>query len=134
MTVGAPYSCMYCLKFVLAGQTHACEVETRVVDPTTGGEKGSKAERFDLIPVDALTALARHYGRGAEKYSDENWLRGYDWKLSYAALQRHANAWWAGEDVDPETGSSHMTAVAWHAFTLFVFARRGKGTDSRRKL
>jgi glutamine cyclotransferase len=63
--------------------------ETRVVDPLTGGEKGSKIERFDLIPEEMETGLARHYGEGAKKYADRNWEKGYKWGLSYAALRRH---------------------------------------------
>jgi hypothetical protein len=106
-------------------------IETIVTDPTTGGAKGSKLARFSLIPAEALWALAERYGLGCGKYAPRNWERGYAWSLSYDALQRHATAWWAGEDVDEETGQSHMTAVAWHAFALFVFARRGLGTDDR---
>jgi hypothetical protein len=105
--------------------------EVRVVDPETGGEKGSKLARFDLIPHEALTALAEHFGRGAEKYEDRNWERGYDWALTFAALNRHLWAWWGGEDLDPETGSPHMAAVAWHAFVALTFQERGLGTDSR---
>lgn len=43
--------------------------EVRVVDPTTGGEKGSKLARFSLIPPEFLWALAEHYGKGAAKYT-----------------------------------------------------------------
>lgn len=105
--------------------------EVRIVDPKTGGEKGSKLARYDLIPPHVLHALAEHYGRGARKYADRNWERGYRWGLSFAALLRHLFAWWGGEDVDEETGSSHMVAVAWHAFALAEFQRTGKGTDDR---
>lgn len=105
--------------------------ETRVTDPVTGAQKGSKLARYDLIPSDVLLALAEHYGRGARKYADRNWEAGYRWGLSFAALMRHAWAWWGGEDVDEETGSSHMTAVAWHAFALATFQARGRGTDDR---
>lgn len=87
----------------------------------TGGEKGVKVERYDLLPVEALRQVAAHYGRGAEKYADNQWRKGYEWGKSYAALQRHANAFWGGEDFDPETGSHHMAAVAWHALTLLTF-------------
>lgn len=105
--------------------------EVRVIDPKTGAAKGSKLARFDLLPTEPLVALAEHYGRGALKYEDRNWERGYKWSLSFAALQRHAWAWWNGEDCDPETGSSHMTAVAWHAFALVWYAARRAGTDDR---
>ena len=105
--------------------------EVRVTDPETGGQKGSKLARYDLIPHEALHALAEHFGRGAEKYDDRNWERGYDWALTFAALNRHLWAWWSGEDVDPETGSNHMTAVAWHAFVAVTFQARSLGRDSR---
>lgn len=88
---------------------------------STGGEKGVKDARFDLIPIGALTSLANHYGAGAKKYADNQWRKGYEWSKSYAALQRHATQFWNGEDFDAETGSNHMAAVAWHAFTLLTF-------------
>jgi hypothetical protein len=106
--------------------------EVRTVS-ATGGEKGTKLARFDLIPVEALTELANHYGRGAKKYDDDNWRRGYEWKKSYAAMQRHANAFWGGEDIDEETGTPHIIAVAWHAFTLFTFMQEFPEYDGRHK-
>lgn len=88
---------------------------------STGGQKGVKLERYDLIPAEALQELARHYGRGSEKYTDNNWRKGYEWSKSYAALMRHIQAFWMGEDMDEETGSPHLVAVAWHAFTLLTY-------------
>ena len=95
--------------------------EVRVTSET-GGQKGAKLARYDLMPVDALRELAEHYGRGEKKYPTEagipNFRKGYDISLSYAALQRHANQFWGGEDIDAETGSSHMIAAAWHALYI----------------
>lgn len=105
--------------------------ETRVVDPSTGGEKGSKLARFDLLPWDVLNEIAEHYGKGSRKYEDRNWQKGYAWSLSIAALGRHLSAWLAGEDTDPETGTSHIIAVAWHAMALRWFQLHGRGTDDR---
>ena len=109
---------------------------------STGGEKGVKQERFDLIPTGPLTELARLYGRGALKYADHNWMRGYEWSKSYAALQRHANLFWGGQDLDSceadcppdcanHTGLPHMAAVAWHAFALLEFMERHPDFDNR---
>jgi len=106
--------------------------EIRIVDPATGGEKGQKLERFDLIPFDALAEVARLYGRGAKKYDEHNWLKGYRWSLSVGALLRHVWRWTIGEDIDPEMGVHHMACVAWHALTLLTFALRNIGTDDRR--
>lgn len=103
----------------------------RASKSATGGEKNVKDERFDLIPVDALTQLARHYGAGARKYDDNQWRKGYEYSKSYAALQRHLTQWWGGEDIDEETGSNHMAAVAWHAFTLLTFIKDFPEFDDR---
>lgn len=105
--------------------------EVRTVNEVTGGEKGQKLARFDLVPVRPLTALAEHYGKGALKYANRNWERGYDWSLNYAALMRHVTQWWDGEDLDPETGSHHLAAVAWHAFALLEFAETHPELDDR---
>lgn len=105
--------------------------EVRSVDPDTGAEKGTKLARYDLIPVLPLKKLAEHYGKGAEKYADHNWRKGYDWSKSYAALQRHANEFWGGEDLDPELRSNHMAAVAFHAFTLLEYCETMRNKDDR---
>lgn len=88
---------------------------------STGGLKDVKEERYDLIPVDALRWLAILYGRGAVKYDAHNYRKGYEWSKSYAALQRHLNKFWAGEDFDEETGVPHVINAAWHCFALSEF-------------
>lgn len=103
--------------------------EIRTVDPKTGGEKGSKLARFSLIPAEFTWALAEHYGRGARKYADRNWERGYKWSLSLDALERHLSLFKQGEMMDAETGSHHLIAVAWHACALFIFWLRKLGTN-----
>jgi len=105
--------------------------EVRIVDPNTGGEKGQKDARFDLIPQEAIWMLAEAYGRGAEKYDDRNWERGYNWSLSFGALQRHLWQFWNGEDIDEETGTPHIVSVLWHASALATFQARDKGNDDR---
>lgn len=106
--------------------------EVRITDPTTGGQKGKKIARFSLIPAEFLWNLAEHYGKGAMKYEDRNWERGYNWSLGVDALQRHLHQWLMKEDNDEETGTNHLIAVAWHACALFMFQRWGIGTDDVR--
>lgn len=60
---------------------------------------------------------------------DRNWERGYKWSYSVDALERHLNQWLLGEDIDEETGSHHLIAVAWHAAALFIFQLRRIGTN-----
>ncbi len=105
--------------------------ERRVVNEKTGGEKGTKAERFELLPWDQLAKVARHYAIGAEKYAANNWRRGYDWSLSFGAMQRHLAAFWSGDDVDEETGSPHLAAAVFHCFALMLFMDEYPELDDR---
>lgn len=107
--------------------------EIRVTNEKTGGQKGSKAERMSLLPWDVLMRdVAPHYAKGAEKYEADNWRRGYDWSLSADALGRHFAAFWSeGQDIDPETGTPHLAAVAFHALTLLYFMREHEDLDDR---
>lgn len=97
-----------------------------MVTSSTGGTKGRKLERYDLIPVGPLAAVAHHYGVGAAKYEDRNWERGFDWSLSYAALHRHLAAFWSGTEIDDDptlaAPSLHLAAVVFHAFALLQFS------------
>lgn len=105
--------------------------ETRVVNEQTGGAKGSKLARMDLIPWNQIWKVAELYGKGAEKYAERNWERGYDWSLSYAAMMRHAVLFWGGEDYDQETGCHHMTSVIFHALALMEFGETHPELDNR---
>lgn len=67
---------------------------------STGGQKGVKLERHDLIPVGPLQELAVHFGRGARKYDDHQWRVGYEWSKSYSAMMRHQALFWQGFDYD----------------------------------
>lgn len=87
--------------------------------------------RYDLIPPEVEEALARVLTYGAAKYSERNWELGMKWGRPYAALRRHMAAWWAGQDLDPETGMSHLWHAACCIAFLVAFEARGTGTDDR---
>lgn len=96
----------------------------------TGGAKGEKTARYDQIPAVPLRLLAEKYGKGNAKYPPgenglDNWRNGYDFSKSFAAMQRHAWAFWSGEDFDPDSeGELHLTAAAWHCFAMIEWLSR----------
>lgn len=105
--------------------------EKRIINEKTGGAKGSKEARFDLIPWEPMTEVAVLYGRGAEKYEPYNWAKGYAWSLSYAALVRHLTQFWLGEDCDEETKCHHLASVIFHALALMYFTKHHSDLDDR---
>lgn len=105
--------------------------EVRVVNEKTGGAKGQKMERYDLIPWESMDEVARVYGEGAKKYAENNWALGYDWSLSYAALMRHLTQFWNGESIDEESTCHHLASVVFHALALMYFEEHHKEFDNR---
>ena len=74
--------------------------------------------RFDLVPPHALQEVAKVLTFGAQKYGDENWRRLKDLQKRYRAAQmRHAEADRRGEDIDSESGMSHIA----HEITCLLF-------------
>lgn len=98
-------------------------------------QKGRKNDggklRFDLIPVMPLRKLAEVYTLGSLKYDDRNWERGMLWGRIYAAMLRHATAWWLGERNDAVDGQHHLASVAWCALALMEFEETHPELDDR---
>jgi hypothetical protein len=107
--------------------------EVRITDPRTGGQKGKKLAELGALDPHALLTVAEVAGFGSRKYARMNYLRGYDWSLSFDAMQRHLLQFWDGQDVDAESGLPHVAHAAWHALALLAFMQRGLGTDDRYK-
>lgn len=102
-----------------------------IVTSESGGQKGQKLERYALIPVIPLAEIARVYGYGANKYSPNNWRKGYEWSLSKDALDRHIESFWGGQSIDPESGRHHLAHAAFHLLTLMEYELRNLGVDDR---
>ena len=73
--------------------------------------------RFDLIPAKALQEVAKAYTIGADKHGDEDWRNEKDLNVFFAAMQRHAWRWKAGEQFDDD-GHHHLSAVVFNAMSI----------------
>ena len=90
--------------------------------------------RYDLIPPELLEGVAAVLTEGArEKYPARNWEGGMRWGKYFAALMRHMWAWWRGENLDPETGMSHLHHAACCLAFLIAYESRKIGEDDRPK-
>jgi hypothetical protein len=88
---------------------------------------------YHLLPSDAVEAILEVMAFGATKYAPRNWELGMDWSRPFAALMRHMWAWWRGEELDPETGLSHLAHAGCCVLFLIAYERRGIGLDNRSK-
>lgn len=74
---------------------------------------GIKKARLDLVPPSLAISAAPAMALGAAKYGPYNW-RTSAVKLSVylGAIQRHLDAFRDGQDLDPESGYSHLGHAA----------------------
>lgn len=73
--------------------------------------------RIDLVPKSVIFSIAEILTFGAIKYAAHNWKKGILYSRVFSSLMRHMWAWWDGEDMDPESGKSHL----WHAGCNIAF-------------
>jgi hypothetical protein len=105
---------------------------TTINDPK--GEAGSKKAPMWLLPPVALEQTAWVHKLGNEKYGPFNWRKTGVCATTYiSAILRHLNAWRDGEDLDPESGISHIAHVATSCNILMDAAACGTLQDDRNK-
>ena len=68
---------------------------------------------------------------GAKKYGVYNWLDGMEWSRLVGAVMRHVLAWHGGEDLDPETGASHLAHARCCLAMLMGYQELSIGEDDR---
>jgi len=93
---------------------------------------------MELVPVDGIRADARalDYGAYTKGYGVNSWLMSalndeFEWSVAYGATLRHLTAWFDGEDIDPESGLSHMDHVGANVKFLQTFIAQDIGCDDR---
>jgi len=90
--------------------------------------------RWSLIPKGVLLAIVDILEFGARKYDVDNWVVVPDARTRYYdAMQRHIDAWWRGERLDPETGRLHMAHAACCMLFLIWFDLRDAAKDKEVK-
>lgn len=107
-------------------------MQTQYNDPK--GAAGAVKVPLGLIPPHAMEQTAWVHKLGADKYGPWNWRETGVCASTYVnAILRHLNAWRDGEDLDPESGISHLAHVACSANILMDAEYCDKLQDDRNK-
>ena len=86
--------------------------------------------RYDLVPPHAIKAIADVLTYGADKYAPNNWQTVSDGETRYtAAMMRHFEAYREGEELDPETGKSHLSHCLCN-LTFLLWFQQNRLRDS----
>jgi hypothetical protein len=93
---------------------------------------GSDKVPYHLWPEVASILGALGLLDGALKYGRANWREaGVKASIYYDALRRHANAWFEGEDIDPDSGLPHFAHMLACIAILVDADANGKLVDDR---
>lgn len=98
-----------------------------------GIKHDSEKPRMDLLDPEALIQIAKVMTYGAKKYTAHNWRGGISWSRVIAAAIRHLFAFMSGEDLDPETGLSHLAHLGCCVMFLLNFTKTHPELDDRFK-
>ena len=73
----------------------------------------------------AVSAMVKVGSDGARKYTDNGWKTVPNGKARYEdALLRHLLAHLSGEELDPESGSPHISHCMWNAAAIYELTPR----------
>lgn len=83
---------------------------------------GIRKAPFSTISEPVIAEVGLAMLEGARKYGRHNYRAiGVSGSVYYDAARRHLAAWWEGEDIDPDSGLSHIAK----AIASFVVLRDG---------
>lgn len=93
---------------------------------------GSAKASISNIPAGVIAELGVAMMEGARKYGRHNYrAAGIRASVYYDAVMRHMMAWWEGEDIDPDSGLSHITKAIATLTVLRDCQMNGRVTDDR---
>jgi hypothetical protein len=93
---------------------------------------GVRKAPMSTVPATVLAELGVAMLEGATKYGRHNFRAiGVRGSVYYDGTMRHLMAWWEGEDIDPDSGLSHVTKAIASLTVLRDAMIQGKFTDDR---
>jgi hypothetical protein len=85
-------------------------LERTVKDSNPKDSVGTKKVPFSTVSAPVIAEIGLAMLEGSRKYGRHNYRAiGVRASVYYDACLRHIMAWWEGEDVDPDSGLSHIT-------------------------
>lgn len=84
--------------------------------------------RFDLLPLNAVWAVAKHCERGALKYGEHNVDKGIPVHSLFDSAIRHSFKWFLGWDDEP-----HLEAACWNLLWALEMCMMKPEMDDRPK-
>ncbi len=85
----------------------------------------------ELVPAVFIEEVAKVLAHGVKKYAADDWTKGLPWRRILGSTLRHIYAWSRREDIDLESGLSHLSHAACNICFLIVWSKTKKELDDR---
>lgn len=120
-------------KTIFSHIADAIDAHFQVGKPTNPKDAiGVRKAPMSTVPGGVLAEIGVALLEGAAKYGRSNYrASGGRASVYYDAAMRHMIAWWEGEDIDAESGLSHVTKAIASLVVLRDVMMRGNLTDDR---
>jgi hypothetical protein len=93
---------------------------------------GIRKAPLSTVPAGVIAEVGVAMLEGAMKYGRHNYrCAGVRASVYYDGTLRHLMAWWEGEDIDPDSGLSHVTKAITSLVVLRDAMLQGMATDDR---
>lgn len=89
--------------------------------------------QWTQIDFESMEDMVRVLEFGAEKYDRDNWKKGFPVRQLCDSLLRHMTAFLNGEDIDPESGLTHIGHIQCNAMFLAYNMKHHPEMDDRKK-
>lgn len=116
------------------GPLHSAEpAPTPATKPTNPKDAiGIRKAPMSCVPCGVLAEIGVGMLEGASKYGRHNYRAvGVRASVYYDATMRHLMSWWEGEDIDPDSGMSHIAKAITSLVVLRDAMMQGKVADDR---
>jgi hypothetical protein len=93
---------------------------------------GIRKAPMSVVPMGVIAEVGVAMLEGASKYGRHNFRAiGVRNSVYFDATMRHLISWWEGEDIDPDSGLSHLTKAIASLVVVRDAMLQGQCTDDR---
>lgn len=98
---------------------------TQAKTANTAVRDDAEKTQWHLMPWEAVEEINKVLEFGAKKYAAHNWQRGdgFSYTRVLNSLLRHVFAYMRGEDLDPESGLSHLAHAGCNVLFLLYYSK-----------
>lgn len=104
----------------------------KIKDSNPKDAVGTKKVPFSTISWPVIAELGNSMLEGGRKYGRHNYREiGIRASVYFDACIRHLSSWWEGEEIDPDSGSNHVSKAIACLMVLRDCMITGKWVDDR---